>query len=204
MRLICHPELRNGVGTWGLFLPNYFFPFEWAKLSCFFVCFIISCKELNIYILCCWNFGDRILPLLRDCQILFVEGYGCPFVTFPNHFANCVFLVVCNHWNFCSVISMACQWPDKIFLKYLAPKGGKNPHNYCLFKFHGNHFSLCVWPPCSPSAIKSNYRNLKHTILIFREQGSYWPCWLQQATSGMLAALPTASCCVHGGMVATM
>lgn len=57
-----------------------------------------------------WGIAD--LCLLR----------ACPFVRFPNYFLQSVYSFLCGHWSFCSVISVVSQWPDKDFLKCLAPK----------------------------------------------------------------------------------
>lgn len=71
------------------------------------------------------KYGNLIITLLRDCWIFLLRAEANCLLLLQTIFASCVFPVVCGHRNFCSVISVVSQWPDKDFLKYLAPKRGK-------------------------------------------------------------------------------
>lgn len=75
---------------------------------------------------------------------------------------KCVFFVVCSHWNFCSIVSVIVQWPDKYSLKYLGVGG------YSFFKFpHGGKAALVHgtsnndWPLCQPLSDQKQYSAIK-------------------------------------------
>lgn len=117
----------SGMGSYYFF---FFFSCEWAILSCFFVCFIIFFVESYTFYL--GNFGNLILPLLRDGQFQLVEGWNHAFVTSPNYSGKVYIPYRVWVLNFQFVTSAVTRWPDKGFHKCLYFKRRKTKNTVFL------------------------------------------------------------------------
>ena len=144
-----------------------------------------------------WGIAD--LCLLR----------ACPFVPFPNYFLQSVYSFLCGHWSFCSVISVVSQWPDKDFLKCLAPKREKQkgvpvPLNLLLDAVVESCYSLREQKPRRMSAPAPQDSTLQSTLTElynpkFGRQGPHCLPYHQPAAPRMWAAVPTAAAGLRKG-----
>ena len=170
-------SLTSNFYVWspsGIVSINLFFPVNRPSFPAFRMFCNFLVENWKFWVSCGGSSRTLILPLLRDCWFLLVEGWGHLFVTFPNYF--CRAYIPCCMWSLKFLFHCLCgQSPDKDPPKFLSWSAvslnslmmGKllQPMGFQIMT------GLCV----SPSVIKSSNQQSKHTILIFEGQSPYCP-----------------------------
>lgn len=85
------------------------------------VCFVIFCWELKILNTVLMVILEiRFSLLLRDCCCYLMKTAAVSlFSSFSRFsFVRILFLVICDHWSLCSIISLVSQWPASFFINH--------------------------------------------------------------------------------------